>query len=179
MKRSGILLACTALAFTAGAAEPPERGAASAAAAGMGETGSPTTRTHSAKGGGSKRRESAASRGATPSDRGQLARSNTDRLNSLLSARARGRVAKLFEPPRIGPRYNRQRAPSEPRSASALKQHTQPIYNSSAHAATSVNPAAKGSAIGGPHAAAHLGGPSTSRTANSATIDGTHLHRKF
>lgn len=171
---------CAALALTAGAAEPPERGAASAAAAVMSEKEGAATPAHSGKGGGSKRRESAAP--VAPNRRsGQLARSNTDRLNALLSARARGRIASPSS--RIGSTQGAigNGLAAEARSASVLKQHTLPIYKSSAHAASSLNPAAKGSTIGGPHAAVpvRLGGPATPRTANSATLNGSQLHRKF
>jgi hypothetical protein len=111
----------------------------------------------------------------------QLARSNTERLNSLLSARARGRIASPSSHVGLAHGAIGNARATEQRRASAPKPRTLLIYKSSVHAATSVNPAAKASTIGGPHAAApgRLGGPPTSRTANNAMIDGTHLRRKF
>jgi len=198
-----VIWVCAPLALEAGAAGSPASGGSSAAAMGQAAGGSAPARdtsikagraqTHestqagSAKAGGSKGRNAAVAvaprRGAVTPQRaaGQLARSNADRLHSLLSAKARERRTAASNPVPSTRGATANRIAGGSRTSSPLAQRTLPASKLPAPSATSVKAVAGSSRIGGPQTAGRgrLGGPAIGRTANSATINGTQLHRKF
>jgi hypothetical protein len=197
MRIPGILwltLACLPLSLEASAAGSPERGGTSVVA-GIGDAAgrtapdrdSRTTVVGSGKGGGLKDQDAMVAvtprRGSATPQRGvgQLANSNADRLHSLLSAKARTRIAKASS--RVGSNdvATGNRVVRGPRSASPMDQPTPPVSKFGARAVASVKLVAKDSRVGPPHAAGwgRLGGPAIGRTPNRAAIDGTQLHRRF
>jgi hypothetical protein len=198
-----VIWVCAPLALEASAAGSPASGGSSVAAMGQAAGGSAPARdtsiqagraeTHestplgSAKAGHSKGRDAVVAgsprNGSVARQRGagQLARSNAARLHALLSAKARGRRTAASNParPTHGATGNRMAGGS--RSSSPLAERALPASKLPAPSATSVKAVARGSRIGGPQTAGpgRLGGPTIGRTANSATINGTQLHRKF
>jgi hypothetical protein len=198
-----VIWVCAPLALEAGAAGSPASGGSPVAAMGQAAGGSAPARdtsikagraeTHestqvgSAKAGGSKGRDAVV--GGSPRNgsvarqrgAGQLARSNADRLHALLSARARGQRTAASNPVRSTPGATGNRMAGASRSSSPLAQRALPASKHPAPSATSVKAVVGGSRIGGPQTAGpgRLGGPAIGRTAHSATINGTQLHRKF
>jgi hypothetical protein len=128
-----------------------------------------------------------------------LARSTADRLHSLLSTRARGRIAaspnrrpgpspaaaggSSAAPARELPGRSPQGQPKAPIATSFARiLPSLPAATSAARVSPSPMPAAaRGAILGGPRAPgpARLGGPAIRRTANNTGIDGTQIHRKY
>jgi hypothetical protein len=147
---------------------------------------SESTRLGSAKGAGSKRQDAAvavpARRGSLPPPRkvGPLARSNADRLHSLLSTKAR--AARL--PSRPGGSIRTATgnvAARAPGGASPAHQPTAAAATRAARSATPFRAATPNSTLGGPQVPrpGRLGAPAVGRTAHNASIDGTQLRHKF
>lgn len=159
---------------------------------GGGSTGGGSTGSGS-PGGVSKARDAAAAasprRGSvTPPRSGvqggpaRAARGNADRLNSMLNARAHGRLARQPSRP-AGTARAVARGPEVrgPRDAGPAGQPKLATSNSPASPAARPAPNPRNSAIGGPHAQTlgRVGGPTISRTTHSATVDGNQFHHKF
>jgi len=143
----------------------------------------------SENGGVSKRRDAMVAvsprRGSATPQRvvDQLAHSNADRLHSMLSAKPRGRLAKASSRP-VGSNHAATGGDGVVRGPRGLNPAGKPkpaVSKNASQATTSVQTVAGGPRIRGPHAGGlgRLGGPATGRTANSATINGTQLHRKL
>jgi hypothetical protein len=144
-------------------------------------------------GGVSKGRDAAAAasprRGSVTPPRGvvqgaaaRAARDNADRLNSMLNARAHGRLARQPSRP-VGTARAVARGPEfrGPRDVGPAGQPKLATSNSPASPAARPAATPRNSAIGGPHAQTlgRVGGPAISRTTHSATVDGNQLHHKF
>jgi hypothetical protein len=199
---------CVSLVLEAGAAEPPVRGRSSPAVtkmqhpAGTSASGlvmstraggrvqsQESVPIDSNKGFSSNERHAAAAtplRGLVTVQRGVsgLARSNSDRLRSLLHQQARGlgvkassrsaqssRAATTALVPRI----------RGSRDASAIVPIKKSIPNDADRVPQSIRVVARGSAIGGPHVAGtgRGGRAARGRTVNNLGLDGTQVHRKF
>ncbi len=197
---------CAPLALDASAAESPERGGSSVAVADMGQAAGraalgrnasikagraetrESTQVDSGKG-GPKSRNAAADvsprRGSVRPQRGvgQLAHGNADRLHSLLSKQARGRLAKASSRPvgSYGAATGSEGVVRGPRGSNPVGGPKLAVSKNASQATTSVKTVVRESSIGGPHAGGlgRLGGPAIGRPANRATIDGTQLRRKF
>jgi hypothetical protein len=189
----------------------PARARTGSGSPGGGSTGSGSTGGRS-PGGVSKARDAAAAasprRGSvTPPRSGaqggpaRAARGNADRLNSMLNARAHGRLARQPSRPagtaRAVARGPEVRGPRDagpagqpklgksntaaPPTAMVAGQPKLATSNSPASPASRPAPTPRNSAIGGPHAQTlgRVGGPAISRTTHGATIDGNQLHHKF
>ncbi len=198
-----VIWVCAPLALEAGAAGSPASGGSSVAAMGQAAGGSAPARDTSAQAGRAETHESTPVGSAKAGDlkgrdavvagsprnglvarqrgAGQPARNNAARLHALLSARARGRVANASS--RIGSSHvaTGGTVAGGARSANPLGRPTLPASRLAARVPTSVRTVARDARIGGPQAAGQvrLGGPAIGRTANSAIINGTQLHRKF
>jgi len=185
MKRvPGILwvaLACLPLPAAADVGEAASRTAlgrdSSIAVAGAENGGAPKRR--DARTAVSPRRGSATPQRAVA----QHAHGNADRLHSMLSANPRGRLAKASSRP-VGSNHaatGGDGVVSSPRGSNPAGKPKPAVSKNASQATTGVKTVADGSRIGGPHASGlgRLGGPATGRTANSATINGTQLHRKL
>jgi hypothetical protein len=113
---------------------------------------------------------------------GQVPRSNADRLSSQLSTKARGMIAKTSSRP-IGSNHAAVAGNVVARGVRGASPVGLPTLPASSAARISPTPTVvpPGSIVGGPHAAGagRLGGPSTARNANSATINGSFRRRKF
>jgi hypothetical protein len=173
---------------------------------GGGLTGSGST------GGVSKARDAAAAasprRGSvTPQRSGvqggpaRAARGNADCLNSMLNARARGRLARqpsrpagsaravargpeVRGPRDVGPAGQPRLGKSNtaaPPTAMMAGQPKLATSNSPAWPAARPAPNPRNPAVGGPHAQTlgRVGGPAISGRTHSATVDGNQLHHKF
>ena len=106
-----------------------------------------------------------------------LARSNADRRRSLHPAKPL---------PNIAPPPNRRVAPKPATASGNVPARGQaprrPRRNQCRPGPPKIKLTVRGSAIGGPHAAAgprQLGGPATGRTAHNTAIGGTQLRRKM
>jgi hypothetical protein len=196
---------CAPLALDASAAESPERGGSPVAdmgqEAGRAALGRDTSikagraetresaQVDSGKGSGSKSRNAAADvsprRGSVRPQRGvgRLAHSNADRLHSLLSKQARGRLANASSRPvgSNGAATGSDGVVRGPRGSNPVGGPKLAVSKNASQATTSAKTVVGESSIGGPHAGrlGRLGGPPIGRTANRAAIDGTQLHRKF
>ena len=155
--------------------------------AGGGSTGSGSA------GGGSKARDAAAAasprRGSVMPPRSGVqggpargTRGNADRLNSMLNARAHGRLAR--QPSRTAGTARAVARGAEvhgPRDVGPAGQPKLGKSNTAALPAARPAPNPRNSAIGGPHAQTlgRVGGPAISGRTHSATVDGNQLHHKF
>jgi hypothetical protein len=203
----GALLVCAPLAFAAGAPASSEPGATHAAekreaardaasppaaepdsSAKAGRAADPSVPASSGKGSISTARDAesalAPRRGADipQNAHGPAARSNGDRLRSLLDAQARGRVARPSSPPVGSTRAASGNVVAQgPSGASPALPPAVTAPNVAARAAANQGPASRNSTIGGPRAQGlgQVGGPAIGRPAHAATIDGTQLHHKF
>jgi hypothetical protein len=184
------VLACAPLIFEARSTASSADGSSSAAAANVGEAAGGAAPSRNA---GSKRGRTG-NRGPNPVGVAQTARSNADRLHSLLNAQARGRLAR--QPGRGGSTRAVTHGPDDVRGlhgASLAGQSKMAVSNGAAppaaetagqsKLAASKSTAAmpRNSALGGSHVQelGRVGGPAISRATHSATVDGTQLHRKF
>jgi hypothetical protein len=186
------LWVCGPLALDARAADLPARNGAAAAPTKLGQAAGSTTpgrdkaleagqpvaqesiQAGSRKGDGSKGRNAALTAAprrasvATPRAASALARSNADRLHSLHPAKARGNIASTPKR-RVGPKVAATSANVSVRGRGMPR------------ATPSAKAMVRGSAVGGPRAAAgpgQLGGPATGRTAHNTAIDGTQVRHK-
>jgi hypothetical protein len=186
LKASHILcamLACAPLTFEARTTASSEDGRPSVAAANAGEAAGRAAPSRDAgTGGSSKGRDAAAAvsprRGSVTPQRGvgQTARVDADRLHSLLSARARGRLAR--QPDRsVGSNRAATAGPGVREPQGVKPAGRPPLVASNSAASPAARPAVipRNSTIGGPQAQGfgRVGGPAISRTIHSATIDGT------
>jgi hypothetical protein len=200
------MLACAPLTFDARATASPEDGRSSPAAANAGEAAGRAAPSRNAgtkrgrtgdrganqagarTGSGSKGRDAAVAdsprRGSVTPQGGiaQAGRSNADRLHSLLSTQARGRLAR--QPGRAGSTRAVTHGPDDVRGPQGVSPAGQPkmaASNGVAPPAARQSSTPKNPAIGGPHAQGlgRVGGPAISRATHGATVDGTQLHRKF
>jgi hypothetical protein len=112
----------------------------------------------------------------------RAARGNADRLNSILNARAHGRLARQPSRP-AGTARAVARGPEVhgPRDVGPAGQPKLATSNSPTSPAARPAPNPRNSAIGGPHAQTlgRVGGPAISGRTHSATVDGNQLHHKF
>jgi hypothetical protein len=196
------LWVCGPLALDARAADSLVRNGAAVAPAKLGQAAGSatdgrdkgiktTTQAGSSKGDGPKGRNAAVAasprRGSVTAPRaaGPLARSNADRLRSLHPAKARGGIASTPNR-RVGPKVAATSSNVSAAGRGIPGSHPQALpMRPVAVGADRVSPSAKamvrGSAIGGPRAAAgpgQLGGPATGRTAHNTAIDGTQVRHK-
>jgi hypothetical protein len=130
----------------------------------------------------------------------QGARSNADRLHSLLNAQAHGRRARQPSPvgstrrvthgpdvrglQGVSPSGQPRLAASNSAAPPAAMPSGQPrLAASNSAASPAARPVAtpRNSTIGGPHAqgSARVGGPAIGRTVHNAIIDGSQQHHKF
>jgi hypothetical protein len=203
------VLACAPLTFEARAAASSEAARPSRAAAGAGQPAGRTAPSRDAgakpqgtrdrepiearartgggsTGGVSKGRDPArdvpARRGSIPPQRGDVqARSNADRLHSLLNAKAHARLARQPVRPVGSIRAATGGAGVQgPRGVAPTAQARPSSVNSAASPAARPAASPRNSPIGGPHAQVfgRVGGPAIGRTTHSATVDGTQLHHK-
>jgi hypothetical protein len=195
MKLARLLCAlwvCGPLALDARAADSPARNGAALAPARAGNpvahesTPAGPSRGDSAKGrnaavAASPRRASV----ATPRAAGLLARNNADRLHSLHPAKARGNTASTPNR-RVGPKVgatssNVSAAGRGIPGARLQALPLRPVAVGVARVSPSEKAMVRGSAVGGPRAAAgpgQLGGPATGRTAHNTAIDGAQVRHK-
>jgi hypothetical protein len=184
------LVLCAPLSIEARAAASSEDGSASGAAARRVNDGQ-SIQMGLAKGGESKARNAVAadlpSHGSVRSQRGvgRLARSNADRLHSLLSAEGRGGTPRASSHVRSTGGTTGNRVVGAQRSANPAARSTLPVSKLAARAApgtrTTANAVGINSRIGGLHATGpgRLGGPTIGGAANNAAIDGAQMRRKF
>jgi hypothetical protein len=140
-------------------------------------------------------------RGVVQGAAARAVRGNADRLNSLLNARARGRLARQPSRPAgsaravapgpeargprdVGPAGQPKLGKSNTAAAPTAMMAGQPkmaTSNSLTSPAARPAPNPRNSAIGGPHGQTlgRVGGPAISRTTHSATIDGNQPQHKF
>jgi hypothetical protein len=186
------LWVCGPLALEARAADSPARNDGAVAPAKAGHPAAhESTQAGSSKGDGPKGRNAAAAaspRGSSVTASraaGPLSRSNADRLRSLQPAKARGNTASTS---------NRRGAPKAATASSNLSARgipgerlqalptRRPVVVGVARVSPSAKAMVRGSAIGGPRAAAgpgQLGGPATGRrTVHNTAIDGTQVRHK-
>jgi hypothetical protein len=149
-----------------------------------------STRLGSENGGGSRSRDAQEEVSRRPVSLvqqrgvGQVARGNADRLRSLISAQAHGRIAHQSNRRTIGSTRvatEGDRVDRTPRGASPVRWPTRVASTIAARATTSQRVVARGATIGGPHASGlgWVGGPAINRTSHNATVDGSQLHHKF
>ena len=160
------ILACAPLTFEARAAAETGRGSKGRDAA---VAASPRRGSVTSQGG--------AAQGGIP----RAGRSNADRLHSLLSAQAHGRLAR--QPVRAGSTRGVIRGRSDVRGSQGVSPAGNPKLAAPNSAAPSPVrlPTPRNPAAGGPHAQGpgRVGGPAISRATHSATVDGAQLRRKF
>ena len=134
-------------------------------------------------------------RSVAPRGVGQAGRGNA-RLQSLLNAKARGRLARQPSrpagstravthgpggPQAVGPAGQSRLAASNTTAPPTAMTPGQPKLAAPKSPASPPSAPPRSSAIGGPHAqtVGQVGGPAISRTTHSATVDGNQFHHKF